>query len=127
MVPASIMQIDAIPLNQNGKVNRKALPEPVIAAEQEDMAHVDNILETELKKVIGEALNMDNPSLNIPLEFLGFTSLSMIRLSTRLLKRFGVNIPVKEMKGITITKIENLILEGWLKGEGRAADAERVK
>ena len=125
MVPASIMQIDAIPLNQNGKVNRKALPEPVIATEQEDTAHVDNILETALKKVIGEALNMDNPSLNIPLEFLGFTSLSMIRLSTRLLKRFGVNIPVKEMKGITITKIENLILEGWLKGEGRAADAEQ--
>lgn len=28
MVPASLMQIDAIPLNQNGKVNRKALPEP---------------------------------------------------------------------------------------------------
>ncbi|MBR6486462.1 MAG: AMP-binding protein, partial [Lachnospiraceae bacterium] len=121
MVPASIMQIDSIPLNQNGKVNRKALPEPVIETAQDDGAHVDNILETKLKKVIGEALNMDNPSLNVPLEYLGFTSLSMIRLSTRLLKRFGVSIPVKEMKGITITKIENLILEGWMNREAGPA------
>ena len=30
MVPASIMQIDRIPLTQNQKVNRRALPEPVV-------------------------------------------------------------------------------------------------
>ena len=29
MVPAATMQIDAIPLNQNQKVNKRALPEPV--------------------------------------------------------------------------------------------------
>ena len=29
MVPAVTMQIEAIPLNQNQKVNKKALPKPV--------------------------------------------------------------------------------------------------
>ena len=89
MVPASLMQIDAIPLNQNGKVNRKALPEPVIAAAEEDTGHVDNALETELKKMIGEVLNTENPPLNTPLEYLGLNSIGMIRLSTKLGKRFG--------------------------------------
>lgn len=32
MIPAATMQIDAIPLNQNQKVNRKALPAPIIQA-----------------------------------------------------------------------------------------------
>ena len=123
MVPASIMKIDAIPVNQNGKVNKKALPEPVFEAEAEDSAHVDNVLEKELKSIIGEALNMEQPPLNTPLEYLGFTSLSMIRLSTRLFKRFGINIPVKDMKDISITGIENLILESWMNGEGLAGSA----
>ncbi len=123
MVPASIMQIDKIPLNQNSKVNKKALPEPVIEVYDEDDSHVDNVLEIELKNIIGKALNMDNPPLNTPLEYLGFTSLSMIRMSTTLLKRFGVNIPVKEMKGVSISGIENIILEGWMKGEGRGGDS----
>ncbi len=121
MVPASIMQLDAIPLNQNGKVNRKALPEPVIETVGEESAHVDNVLEKELKRIIGEALNMEEPPLNTPLEYLGFTSLSMIRLSTRLFKGFGVNIPVKEMKDKTITDIENLILSEWMKGKASGA------
>ena len=121
MVPASIMQLDVIPLNQNGKVNRRALPEPVIETGEEESGHVDNVLEKELKRIIGEALNMEEPPLNTPLEYLGFTSLSMIRLSTRLFKGFGVNIPVKEMKDKTITDIENLILSEWMSGTGTGA------
>ncbi|MCR5404408.1 MAG: hypothetical protein K6E91_11415 [Butyrivibrio sp.] len=51
MIPAVTMQIEAIPLNQNGKVNRRALPEPVYTGsedngcEQEDKAN--NRLEEE--------------------------------------------------------------------------------
>jgi len=116
MVPSSIMQIDKIPLNQNGKVNRRALPEPVVMAAPEDTSHVDNVLETELKAVIGEALNMENPSLNTPLEYLGLTSIGTIRLSTKLFNKFGVNISVREFAGLSITDIENLILRKWMNG-----------
>ena len=118
MVPASIMQIDSIPLNQNGKVNKRALPEPVIEATAEDEgAHVDNVLEEKLRDIIGEALNMQRPGLSIPLEYLGLTSIGTIRLSTRLSKTFGVNIPVKEMQSLTITDIENRILSNWMEGD----------
>ena len=122
MVPASLMQIEKIPVNQNGKVNKKALPEPVVRVAEEDTAHVDNVLEIALKQVIGEALNMENPPLGTPLEYLGFTSLSMIRLSTRLMKQFGVNLPVREMKDITIAGIEDRILEAWMQGGVRRTE-----
>ena len=35
MVPAVTLQIDKIPLNQNGKVNKRALPKPAIKIEVE--------------------------------------------------------------------------------------------
>ena len=117
MVPASLMQIERIPLNQNGKVNRKALPEPeALMKAEEDTEHIDNALEKELRRMIGEALNMEQPPLNTPLEYLGFNSISMIRLSTKLGKRFGVNIPIRELKGIPISGIEDLILKEWMEG-----------
>ncbi len=122
MVPSSIMQLDVIPLNQNGKVNKKALPEPEVRMEEADEKHTDNALEKELKKIIGEALNMQQPPLNTPLQYLGFTSISVIRLSTKLMKRFDVNIPVKDMKDLTIAKIEDMILQNWLDGAKTARD-----
>ena len=122
MVPASIMQIDSIPLNQNGKVNKKALPEPVIAAPAEETEHSDNILEAELRKIVGEAVNTERPPLSVPLEYLGLNSLGMIRLSTRLEKRFGVNIPVKGLKDLTIAGIEDIIIGEWMNGSRKEAD-----
>lgn len=127
MVPSSIMQLDVIPLNQNGKVNKKALPEPEIKTDEDDEKHIDNALERELKKIIGEALNMQQPPLNTPLQYLGFTSISVIRLSTKLMKRFDVNIPVKEMKDLTIAGIEDMILENWLGGAKRATDGKAAE
>ena len=123
MVPSSLMQIEKIPLNQNGKVNRKALPEPVIAAVEEDTGHTDNVLETALKEMTGEVLNTEHVSLHTPLEYLGLNSISMIRLATKLGKRFGVDLPVREMKDITIGDIENRIIEQWMSGSGRESNA----
>ena len=126
MVPASLMQIDAIPLNQNGKVNRKALPEPVTEPAPEDATHTDNALERELKKLIGEAVSNEHPPLNTPLEYLGFNSISMIRLSTKLGKRFGISIPIREMKELTIARIADIIIEHWMQGAESPSAGEKA-
>ena len=56
MVPAVTMQIDAIPLNQNQKVNKKALPKPVRSEKgkvnSEECAAPLNVLEKELHEMI---------------------------------------------------------------------------
>lgn len=116
MVPSAIMQIDQIPLNQNGKVNKKALPEPKIIEDTENTNHVDNVLEKELKKIIGEAVNIENPPLNIPLEYIGFNSINMIRLAAKLSKQFGIKIPFKEIKDMSIAMIADSIIENWMNG-----------
>ncbi|MBP5177149.1 MAG: amino acid adenylation domain-containing protein [Clostridia bacterium] len=50
MVPAAFMQLDKIPLNQNQKVNKRALPEPERRADKK----TDDLPATELEKEICE-------------------------------------------------------------------------
>ncbi len=93
MVPAATMQIEAIPLNQNQKVNRRALPEPVFGAadetETEAVAPL-NILEEQLKEIVVGILNNDAFGITTDLRYVGLTSILAIMLATRIYKRFGV-------------------------------------
>ncbi len=120
MVPAVTMQIDAIPLNQNQKVNRKALPEPVLQKE-EGTAHSAplNILEQEIARMAGIE---GEPDITTPLGFLGLTSISAIKLAVQLSKKYGVSLNAKEMvKTGTIQSVENEILAVMLSGEAAPA------
>ena len=113
MLPSSIMQIDAIPLNQNGKVNRKALPEPVIQYHEEE-PHTDNALETEPKAIIGEILQNGDIPVNTPLEYAGLTSISTMQLMVELEEKFGYSPDVSElMQGMSILDIENALVARW--------------
>ena len=58
MVPAVTMQIDAIPLNQNQKVNKRALPEP--KAQTDEVAKEAapmNVLEEQLADIVAGIVN----------------------------------------------------------------------
>lgn len=46
--------------------------------------------------------------------YLGISSISAIKLSTKIYKKFGVNIPVKKLLGGTVKTIENDILQNWM-------------
>ena len=125
MVPAVTMQIDAIPLNQNQKVNRKALPEPVLQKE-ESAGHSAplNVLEQEIARMAGIE---GEPDITTPLGFLGLTSISAIKLAVQLSKKYGVSLNAKEMvKTGTIQSVENEILAVMLSG-GAAPAAEPAK
>lgn len=125
MIPAVTMQIDAIPLNQNQKVNRKALPKPERGAETaEDESRADNVLEEKLKAAVAEITGSGKLSLTVPLDQTGLTSIGVIRFSALLYKQFGVNIPTSEFRGASLLDIENRILSAWMKGEGSGKKAE---
>ena len=80
MVPAAIVQIDAIPRNQNGKLNRKALPEPEIYASETPYVAPKNATEAELARGFGVALGMDRVSAEEDFFEAGGDSLSVVRL-----------------------------------------------
>ena len=120
MVPAATMQIEAIPLNQNQKVNRRALPEPVFGAADEtdtESAAPLNVLEEQLKEIVVGVVNNDAFGITTDLRYVGLTSILAIKLATQIFKRFGVQLDAKLLtQGANIQTIENEILTAMLSG-----------
>ncbi|MBR3748019.1 MAG: hypothetical protein IKN27_13770, partial [Selenomonadaceae bacterium] len=116
--PAVTVQIDSIPLNQNGKVNKKMLPKPELnRTEKKSAQRTPNILEEELLEIVGEIIGTTEIDFTTKLTRLGLTSISAIKLSTQLYKKFGVNVHVKEFFTATIETIENKLLQAFLSGQ----------
>ncbi len=119
MVPAVTMQIDAIPLNQNQKVNKRALPKPEkkAAAGVEEVNAPMNVLEEELHALVAEIVNNKDFGITTPLSYAGLTSISSIRLAVQVNKRYGVALDSKSLaKTGTLQSVENEILRQMLAG-----------
>ena len=125
MVPAVMMQIDAIPLTVNQKVDRKALPEPV-AERQAAPAEAAplNLLEQQLAHLIAETVQIEGVGLTEPLYLYGLSSLSALRLATALYKKYGIQVDMNNFaREATLQTIENEVLKNLLKG-GAGAQAQ---
>lgn len=112
MVPAAIMQIERIPLNQNGKVDKKKLPEPQFGSggREEETSRPLTYLEETLLGIVGEIVGHKSIDINLNLMRAGLTSLSAIKLATTIQKVFGYTPTVKKMmQGTTILELENEI------------------
>lgn len=119
MVPAVTLQIEKIPLNPNGKVNRRVLPKPEIkrAAKNEIVAPL-NVLEKDLKGIAAEILGTQDFGVTDIFGELGLTSISAIRLATKIYKKYDVQIQVRNLiANGTIQSVENKILQKLLTAE----------
>ena len=119
MVPAVTMQIEAIPLNVNQKVDRKALPKPEVRkAEKPAVEAPLNILEQDIAALIKESAHIDGFSLTDPLVYAGLTSLSALRLAVELHKKYGISVDMHTfVKTATLQSIENEILTSLISGQ----------
>ena len=113
MVPAVTMQIEKIPLNQNQKVNKKALPKPVqsvaVPQQQTEQAPL-NVLEQELYEMVAGIIGNTNFGITTVLGYAGLTSISAIKLAIQVNKRYGITLNAKSLvKNGTLQSIENEI------------------
>ncbi len=127
MVPAVTMQIDRIPLNQNQKVNRRALPDPVKSAKSDEKEHAARPLtrfEEEIAEVVKRLLGDAEIYPAEPLTSYGLTSISAIGLVATLADKFKAEVSAsKLLNGASIIDIENMIFEQWMQ-QGFANKAE---
>ncbi len=131
MVPAVTMQIEAIPLNQNQKVNKRALPKPVksvaVPQQQAEQAPL-NVLEEELHEMIAGIVNTKDFGITTILGYAGLTSISAIKLAVQMNKRFGVTLDSKSLvKTGTLQTIENEILKAMMAGNVVTSEAAAPK
>lgn len=96
MVPSYTMQIDKIPLNQNQKVNKRALPQPEIKTEERILPR--NETENDIYEILKKVLGHDQFGVTNNIFEVGLTSVSSIRLAILLSKKFNKSIENEDLK-----------------------------
>ena len=108
MVPAVTMQIDKIPLNQNQKVNKKALPLP--ERKVEEIVKPENETQQKLFDCIAEVLGYTEFGITTDIYEAGLTSITAIKLNILISKAFDIVIKTSDIKDHpTIQMIESFV------------------
>jgi acyl carrier protein len=94
LVPSLVVALDALPLTESGKVDRRALPDPVAGAEVDEAPPRDDI-ERVVARTWGDALGRAPRSVTASFFDLGGDSLLAIRIVAQLHKVFRVRLPLR--------------------------------
>jgi amino acid adenylation domain-containing protein len=98
MMPHYFVRVDSLPLTANGKINKKALPEPKILKEEDYIAPKT----AQEKRVVGiwsEILSITKEAISVNANFfdLGGDSLKIVRLQKELEELLRIEIPLVEL------------------------------
>ncbi len=99
MIPASIVVLDNIPLNSNGKVDRKSLPAPDGEILRGDQAFVapSNSIETLIADVWSQVLGLERLGVNDNFFDIGGNSLLFIQVHSRLQEILNRNLSIVDL------------------------------
>lgn len=95
VMPATVQILDRLPLNHNGKVDRAALPEPSDRPAGTPYAAPENEQEAVLCGIFAEVLGIARVGVHDDFGELGGNSLAAAKIATRIVRDFGVQLPVR--------------------------------
>ncbi|MFN7609998.1 MAG: amino acid adenylation domain-containing protein, partial [bacterium] len=128
MVPTGWVFLDALPLNPNGKIDRKALPAPETTREDLGTEYVAPRTPTEelLAQIWAEVLKVERVGVFDRFRQLGGTSIQGIAASLRVSKELGLQYPPLLVGNSTIREYSILVdaAVAVQSGRGRHADAD---
>jgi acyl carrier protein len=121
MVPSSFIVIEQWPLSANGKLNKKALPEPELSALQTCYVAPESDLESKLVELWSKVLNLPTQQISTAENFfaLGGNSLSVMSLMHQIRTEFAVDVDLAELyKGMDIRQIAQKVVHlQWLQDD----------
>nr|WP_272818734.1 non-ribosomal peptide synthetase [Prescottella equi] len=95
MVPSVFVELEALPLNVNGKIDRKALPAP--AVEPRQFRAPETPVEKAVARAFADALGVDDVGLDDEFFDLGGNSLVAVTVVAALRDALGVPLPLQWM------------------------------
>lgn len=113
MIPVYFIRLEKLPLTTNGKIDRKALPEPaqdIITGNR--YTKPENDMERRLCDIWQEVLGLDRIGTTDDFFEIGGHSLKITALASRLRKQLGTEVPLREFFRLTtIRELATYILE----------------
>ncbi len=130
MVPGHFATLEALPLTPNGKVDRRALAE-----RREDEPHPETLfeaprtpIEESVSEVFRQILGMRNVSIHDNFFELGGHSLLATQVISRLMTRFGVEIPLRLLfAGPTVAALAAVVVDLIARREGNGVEVQAIR
>jgi amino acid adenylation domain-containing protein/FkbM family methyltransferase/non-ribosomal peptide synthase protein (TIGR01720 family) len=97
MVPVAIVELDVLPLTANGKLDRKALPEPELGGREQAYAGPRTPVEELLAGIFAEVLKLERVGRDENFFELGGHSLLATQVVSRVELAFAVQIPLRTL------------------------------
>ncbi|HLK58301.1 MAG TPA: amino acid adenylation domain-containing protein [Chthonomonadaceae bacterium] len=99
MVPSAFVMMEALPLNANRKIDRKALPKPEVLESEQDASYAPprNEVEEILAEIWGQALRLPQVGIHDSFFELGGHSLLATQVIARVREVFHVEIPLRDL------------------------------
>ncbi|MBC9929148.1 non-ribosomal peptide synthetase [Chitinophaga qingshengii] len=97
MIPSALVVLDSFPLLANGKVDRKALPDPALTVTGDGYVAPETPLQQVLAKIWGHLLEVEEPGIQDDFFALGGHSLLAIRVVSAIRKELGVEVAIGDI------------------------------
>ncbi len=111
MIPSYYVKLDKLPLTANGKVDRKALPEPLETTSRQEIVKPRNKLEEQLAEIWKNTLEIDEIGINNNFFSMGGDSIKAIQLVSRMQNK-NMKISIQDLfNNPTISGISNYVTE----------------
>ncbi len=128
MVPLHFVQLDKIPLNSNGKVNRKLLPDPGLKAEGNYIAPGDEI-EEKLVEIWSQVLGIEKENIGLDSDFFELSghSLKLVIVIASIHKELGVRVPMENIFTNPTVRELSRYIKGLAKNEYKCIELVEEK
>ena len=112
MVPAAFMKLDEMPLTPNGKINRRALPEPDMSLMGEEYVAPENEIEKKLAEIWCDILKLDKIGIHDNFFSMGGDSIISIQLVSKARNSDIYFTPKDLFQNPTIAQLAAIDLKG---------------
>lgn len=110
IIPAHFIRLNEFPVTINGKVDKKALPKPVVLIEEDEYQAPENEIEIQLEAIWKPLLGLSRISRTTSFFKAGGTSTKAIQVISRIYRELNISIKVTDIfANNTIQKLANLL------------------
>lgn len=108
MVPEVFIQLEKMPMTQNGKIDKKALPKPL--AQPENLKVPETQMQKKIFDIVAKIIGNDFFGIDTSFYRAGLSSISAMKLCVILSDEFGVTIKTSDIHEYsTVEKLESYI------------------